>query len=617
MNGYPTPGLYTRRALAQPAARPRLTSVTGFVGLAPRGPLNSAQRLENWGHFETIFGDLSNDHYLAPAVYGFFANGGKRCYAVRVADSTDDATRPLSTLWQAGDAGSPVIEIAAANEGVWGDELGLELSGSRERMILCRLAEPAAADSEQLRLTATADLFPDSPITLVDARQARIESKVAATLPGSRVRLAAPPGRPLPAGSPVLGHGLDFAAVYRGRTERFSNLSLDPDHPRYLPEVINGDAEERSYVARMAAGSSILVRVRIPPGVSAIRPLRGVDVKMAEQSLLRSRAGRDPALPIDLGFYTGYDAAGYFPGADPQLDGYQGLAALETVEELSLVTIPDLSRAAGETPFLTGQRHMLRHCEQTGGRLAILDSPRLPAGLADPDPVAALVPGHMESLGLDPAAVDGALYFPWLRMAAAEGHDASRFLPPCGFVAGIFARTDALEGAHRSPANEPLTGVFELQVAVDDQLQSRLNPAGVNCLRAFPGRGIRIWGARTLSPAADWRYVAVRRTLLVIREEIRHRLRWAVFEPSGRQLQLEITASLISYLNGLFRANVLAGSRAEEAYFVKCDQETNPPEVLARGEVVAEIGFAPLHPAEFIVATIKRTAESIDISAAA
>lgn len=614
MNGLRTPGVYLRRATAAAPPPPRSTSVTGFVGLAERGPLNSPQRLENWRQFETVFGGPTDDRDLGPAVYGFFANGGRVCYVVRVADTLSPDRAPRAARWVArNDRGQAVIEVEAASEGAWANALRLRLSRGQARMTLTRLARDAPAGTDRLELATTVDLRDGEEITLVHATESRTrqERGVAAVLSARAVRLDAPLANALPEGSPVLGAGLDFEVRDRDRLERFEDLSLDPLHPRYFPDRVNGDPGESACLAKLAAGHSILVRVTLMDG--AVR--QGLEVTAAGAAFVRQIEGRDPVLPIAVGYFTGYDDSGYFPHVDPVVAGYQGLATLEAVEEIALVALPDLARLTEETAdysqFVTGQRQVLRHCEMLGDRFAILDSPRQ---AADGDPLSVLMPGYLEQLALSPTAVNGALYFPWLRVAPIEGRRIDRFVPPCGVVAGVFARTDALEGVHRSPANEMLRGVLETQFLVTAERQALLNPAGINGLRGFAGRGIRVWGARTLARDPLWRYIAVRRTLVAIVREIRHNLRWSVFEPNDQRLRRGIAASLNSYLGGLYQTGVLAGASADEAYFVQCDAETNPPETLERGEVVARIGFAPLRPMEFIVATIRRGAESVAVA---
>ena len=194
--------------------------------------------------------------------------------------------------------------------------------------------------------------------------------------------------------------------------------------------------------------------------------------------------------------------------------------------------------------------------------------------------------------------LNGALYYPWLQ----TGQD--QWVPPCGHVAGIFARTDASVGVFKAPANEEVRDALDLEVAIDKPLQDRLNPEGVNCLRVFPGRGIRVWGARTLNRDPAWRHINVRRLCLTVGRWVDRNMTWAAFEPNDPRLWVRIQRELHPYLTGLWRAGALQGQTPAEGFYVRCDADTNPPETREVGQVVTEIGLAATAPAEFIVVRI-------------
>src|SRR5262245_59697673 len=187
-------------------------------------------------------------------------------------------------------------------------------------------------------------------------------------------------------------------------------------------------------------------------------------------------------------------------------------------------------------------------------------------------------------------------------------------VPPCGHVAGIVARSDARVGFFKAPANEEVFGVLDLETDIDNSIQDQLNPAGVNCLRAFRGRGIRVWGARTLSRDPNWRYINVRRLFLTLRRWLDLNMAWATFEPNEPGLWVRIQRKLTTYLANLLRDGALQGATPEQAFYVKCDRETNPPEGREVGQVVTEIGLAPLAPAEFIVLRIIHRAGTTEVS---
>ena len=179
-----------------------------------------------------------------------------------------------------------------------------------------------------------------------------------------------------------------------------------------------------------------------------------------------------------------------------------------------------------------------------------------------------------------------------------------RHVPPCGHIAGVYARTDAWTGIHKAPANEALEGVLDLETQLARPDQERLNAKGINCLCAFPGRGIRVWGARTLSQRPEWAYINVRRLFLTAGRWVERRMADVAFEPNDIRLWTRIERDLTAYFETLFRHGVLKGNTPEEAFFVTCDAETNPPEVRDTGCAVTEIGLAPAVPNEFVVVRI-------------
>jgi phage tail sheath protein FI len=199
-----------------------------------------------------------------------------------------------------------------------------------------------------------------------------------------------------------------------------------------------------------------------------------------------------------------------------------------------------------------------------------------------------------------------ALYYPWIKVANPLGNGAGVFVPPSGHIAGIWARTDGERGVHKAPANEVVRGALEPQFKVSKAEQDTLNPDGINCIRAFPGRGVRVWGARTLSSDASWRYVNVRRLFNFVEKSIERGTQWVVFEPNDEDLWRRIRRDVTAFLTRVWRDGALFGSVPEEAFYVKCDRELNPPEVRDAGQVVVEVGLAPVKPAEFVIFRISQ-----------
>jgi phage tail sheath protein FI len=273
-----------------------------------------------------------------------------------------------------------------------------------------------------------------------------------------------------------------------------------------------------------------------------------------------------------------------------------GIAGLATLDDVTMIAVPDLMAAyeAGQID-LDGiravQGALIEHCEAMSDRMAILDAPK---GL-NAQQVREWVREKAQY-----SSAYAALYWPWCSFYD-PGLQRARLMPPSGAVAGIWGRTDDTRGVHKAPANEVVAGALDLELNVTRQEHDDLNPAGINVIRAFPGRGILIWGARTLSDDSAWRYVNVRRLFNYVESSILAGTQWVVFEPNDLELWQRIKRTVSSFLLGLWRDGALFGATPEQAYYVKCDAETNPPDLIDAGYVVIEVGIAPVKPAEFVV----------------
>jgi phage tail sheath protein FI len=289
----------------------------------------------------------------------------------------------------------------------------------------------------------------------------------------------------------------------------------------------------------------------------------------------------------------------------------KGLQALSPLTDLDLIAAPDAMRLTGPDGLLDVeavkavkrvQSEMLKHCEMHGTRFAILDA--LPK---EKEVMNEVVKQRRQITQGLREPVHGALYYPWLTISK------DLCVPPSGHIAGIFARSDARVGVFKAPANEEVLGVLDLSVGspgnwheinINNQVQDQLNPEGINCLRAFPGRGIRVWGARSLSGDPDWRYVNVCRLVITLRRWIEMNMTWVSFEPNTPQLWVRIARELTVYLTDFWRAGALAGRTIDEAFYIKCDLETNPQQAIEAGQVVTDIGLAPGTPAEFVIVRV-------------
>ena len=286
----------------------------------------------------------------------------------------------------------------------------------------------------------------------------------------------------------------------------------------------------------------------------------------------------------------------------------EGLTALKRLNTIDLVCAPDimglppLETDPKEVEFM--QSALLEHCSNLGDRFAILDS----LLNANPEEVQKQKQKLTENLDR------GALYYPWVRIADGP-EQSNNFIPPCGHVAGAYARSDKSIGVHKAPANEILEGVIDLEVSLTNEEQGQLNSENINCLRVFPGRGIRVWGARTLSSDRQWLYINVRRLFLNIERSLELKMAYTVLEPNNSRLWGNIRRDLTAYFNQLFEKGALKGNSSSEAFYIKCDEETNPPpEIRDAGIVVAEIGLAATIPGEFVVVRILQDSSGITIA---
>jgi hypothetical protein len=271
---------------------------------------------------------------------------------------------------------------------------------------------------------------------------------------------------------------------------------------------------------------------------------------------------------------------GLYIGDDKGPGKRTGLKALEEIDEVNILCVP------GQTdPAI--QDAVLSHCENMKYRFAVLDSPE------------ELEDGGVDKLPKPRDSKYGAYYFPWVKIY--DPLQGEIFQPPSGYVAGIYARTDAERGVHKAPANEIVRGALDLKFNVTRGEQDILNPKGINCIRALRNRGIRIWGARTISSDPSWRYINVRRLFNMVEQSIEFGTQWVVFEPNDHRLWKRVERTISAFLLRIWRTGALMGKTPEEAFYVKCNEETNPPEVVDAGQMICEIGLCPVKPAEFVI----------------
>jgi len=371
------------------------------------------------------------------------------------------------------------------------------------------------------------------------------------------------------------GTGDDFSAL-----EVFSDVSLDASDPAYIVNKIND--------------ASTLVSVEADDIAAALTYLSG--------QVLPASADVAPSFEYEeIGFGSGADGSG---GGSDDYDAV--FAALLKYRDVNIMCLP------GQYWPLTGSNAIvtsaISHCETMKNRMLIIDPPPGKEFGNEKD---------VSSLSIPPKTY-AALYYPWVKVSnpyynaeTNPGVPATLSIPPSGFAAGMWAKTDGKRGVWKAPAGiaTSLLGAAGLEYTVEDAEQDYLNPMGVNALRTLPNYGRVIWGARTLATKADpeWRYIPVRRTAMLIEESIFNGIQWAVFEPNNHNLWASLRSNIGSFMNGMFRAGAFQGEKASDAYFVRCGLgDTMTQGDIDRGQVIVVVGFAPLKPAEFVIVRIQQ-----------
>jgi hypothetical protein len=663
---YLTPGVY-RQPQPQPAAGVRLvrTDVAGFVGYTERGPLPPAPgyeparaeelavRVTSWKEFLTTFGGFLRGGCLAYAVRGFFANGGTTCYVVRVAaaDAPREGDRPRTALFRLPGAVTAAQLARPAQPGQWeitvvdlpglpeadrvrvGDYLVLQ-ADALGRSEPCKVA---GREGQTVRLVrpleeahgcGTAVAKAGTPVTV----EARSPGQW-----GNRLRLSV---APFGGGATFRDFSLRVAVEGPGvpglprEEEYYNHLSLNRDSGFYVEPRVNN--------------FSNLIRVA---GVEG----RAVHlVADAPHPPAPEERGRDGLRGVSVTDFTGEG-----------LPYRRGLRLLEEIDEVAILCVPDAvfpppaprtqfnpppadpcdppartKEKAGpavpddgtelppedlpadqpESRAYLIYRAMLGQCEQLRDRVAILDPPpRPPPGPLVRGPGAQPTDWQKVTLKWRDGFIHrfAATYYPWLNVPDPLGVDGpTRAVPPSGYVAGVYAATDNQFGVQQPPANVALELVTDVAETVTALQQEDLNYRGVNAIRPFPNRGIRVWGARSLAAPddPDWRFIHVRRLMSMIEQSVDHSTRWAVFESNTDALRRALAHSLSVFLEGVWRRGGLKGAVPAEGFYVKCDPTNNPQPVVDAGQVVCEVGVAVVAPMEFLVFAIRQKVDGADVA---
>lgn len=620
MSEYLAPGVYIEEIdIGSRPIEGVSTSTAGFLGLTERGPI-TPQLVTSFNEYQRIFGGYIKNSYLTYGVEGFFANGGSRCFVGRIVG--EGALTASLVLTDTGtDTGNKIITVKAIGPGKWGNCIAVEVkhasldsTGSKKLFQLeisywkDKIPDANPAKNLPADIIETYDNLSIDPISS-DYYEKRINGistliklehfadGVPASMPANEqnnklyILINGTDG--LPAASWILTKGstgvIEVKAKKVGAAGNNIAIVVENATDTTLTDAFNLTVKNESYQ-------------------NVYENLTTVDTVNSDLNsivtLTRLAAGRPDNASHNLegGMDEIPKTAKNFNGSRTGKDGPTGLAGFEEIEEISILCVPD------ENDNLRGS--MVIHCENMKDRFAILQAPQSAGPVSDLWP--RLDSSNPQSQ-LDSRCA--AFYYPWISVLDPV-LNTYKLVPPGGHVAGVYSRTDQERGVHKAPANEVVRGANSLQFNITKGEQDILNPRGVNCIRSFPGRGIRIWGARTTSSDPKWKYVNVRRLFLYLEESIEDGTQWVVFEPNNEKLWAKVRQTVEEFLTRIWREGALMGTTRDEAFFVRCDRTTMTQDDINNGRLVILVGVAPVKPAEFVIFRIAQVAKGSEIAEA-
>lgn len=570
MAEYLSPGVYVEEF--ESGMRPMegvSTSTAGFIGLAEKGKtVGTPEFVSSFADFTRKFGGYLPEkpygdyRYLAYSVEQFFANGGARAYIMRAV---------------AGDAAAASVKvgpltISAKNPGKWGNEIKVSVVTASKGKT--NVTEVSGDDKTgKVYTVANASAFAEGDTVAI-----KINGKVTgynkiAQVIGNTITFATAVKEDLVDNTAVpkkliVSAELNVEIAYKDSVEVYEGVSFNAASASYITKVL-----AKSELVDVVAADTTAVAAPISYFTSEAE---------AEKAVVLLAGGSDgTAKGITPDIFMGVDNG---PGKRT------GLAAFKEINNVSIMAIPGVTEPAVQLALVT-------HCTNTGASFAVLDVPR---ELTKPNDVLT----HKEKIDSDYAA----LYHPWIQVYDSLNKKPA-YIPPSGAVAGIYARSDIERGVHKAPANEVVYNAIGLEVLYNKAEQDILNPAGVNLIRALPGQGIRVWGARTTSSNSLWKYVNVRRLFIYLEESIKAETNWAVFEPNDEMLWSRVGRTIRAFLRDMWRNGALVGSTEDQAFFVNIGRDTMSQNDILNGRLICEIGVAPSRPAEFVIFRITQYME--------
>lgn len=578
------------------------TSTTGFAGMAGYGPVYTPEGAANYEprlmtsftEYERVYGRLDRLLvegeerlcYMALAAKAFFDNGGKRLYIARVFSPLDSEDPETSGIAFATFAAAGTTASWRARWPGRAGNVGVTCSVGRSRNI-AYMHPDFGPQVRSAKAGAVVEIVPEAEINQpptgndpLNANNLRV------------IRLAADGHQEF-----VDDNGTDSAPgendhvqlveltvrveVNDERVDEYNQLGTSTEQKKYVGRFLERDDP---------ADENAVVWLDFDPTMAA--PQDGFVAARLMQALQAN------SVLLDEGHDGAPMTADALNGSPADLDNAAikatGLEALAEIDDIAIVALPDAGGLGEEVARQCADR-LIAHAERERYRIAIVDAPQ---------------GSSMNEVRAFRSQFDSsysALYHPWIEIfdpleRPSQGTPPRRLLlPPCGFVAGIYARTDIARGVHKAPANETVRGLTRFEANINTPRQEVLNPEGINALRFFEGRGYRVWGARTMSSDPEWKYVNVRRLFIFIEHSIDKSTQWAVFEPNNRRLWDNIRRAVEDFLLVLWRDGALMGEKPEHAYFVRCDRTTMTQNDIDNGRMICLVGVAPVKPAEFVI----------------
>ena len=607
MPEYLSPGVYVEEVSFRSKSIEGVpTSTTGFAGLTRFGPVYSVdgpsasepRLVTSFTEFERVYGGIEQlkinggrTNYLAHSARAFFLNGGQRLYVSRVFSAgvgsgiakLDITVAPgVVATWRArwpGDAGNVWVStrvVRSKNIAYLAGGTTVQVNRAKAGAIV---EIHPALNGVPTDGTPRDDAPPVSTAPTVLA-------EVVVDINGAQTFQRVEGGFVVPSATDVI-YLLEMqtsVVVGAERVDVYNDLGARGEQNRFIGKILgcNNPEDEDAAVYLELSNST-------DQGIGIKLMLALTDPNVGK----RLSGGNDGAEPPASTTRDSFGGA----GADPDHAEVKatGLAALGDIDDIAIIAIPDAADLSSEEASFTVHQEIIAHCESLRYRIGVIDGPRNASM------------NHIRHYRGKFDSKYAALYHPWIEILdplvrpSSGAPPARLLLPPSGFVAGIYARSDIQRGVHKAPANEVVLGLTKFEININKGRQDVLNPEGINALRFFEGRGNRVWGARTVSSDPEWKYVNVRRLFIFLEHSIDKGSQWAVFEPNNERLWANIRRTIEDFLLNLWKDGALLGAKPEQAYFVRCDRTTMTQNDLDNGRLIVLIGVAPVKPAEFVI----------------